>query len=179
MSKSDKNLFSVHIDYVNKDKNTPVIVVNNIMEENSMPTTKLGWIIVGPLTNFNFNVQFPQFPLAFRSMKQMAPIKKDHCTIKINHYKTCILGICALEANSQSSIDFTEQENSQLNSASSLSSTEVIPYPIDYDPMSIEIIIGAHFSTYKESACLFVYDLKDLNKQVDEAILQNLALYTW
>ncbi|CAG8480314.1 8259_t:CDS:10 [Gigaspora rosea] len=134
--------------YVNKDKNTPVIVVNNIMEENSMPTTKLGWIIVGPLTNFNFNVQFPQFPLAFR------------------------------KANSQSSIDFTEQENSQLNSASSLSSTEVIPYPIDYDPMSIEIIIGAHFSTYKESACLFVYDLKDLNKQVDEAILQNLALYT-
>ncbi|CAG8779766.1 8416_t:CDS:2, partial [Gigaspora rosea] len=90
--------------YVNRDKNTP-----------------LGWIIVGPLTNFNFNVQFP---LAFRSMKQMAPIKKDHCTIKINHYNTCILGICALEADSQSSIDFTEQETSQLNSSSSLSSIE-------------------------------------------------------
>ncbi|RIB28079.1 hypothetical protein C2G38_1603151 [Gigaspora rosea] len=88
MSKNDKNFFSVHIDYVNRDKNTPVIVVHNIRGENSMPTIcqfKLGWIIVGPLTNFNFNVQFP---LAFRSMKQMAPIKKDHCTIKINHYKS-------------------------------------------------------------------------------------------
>ncbi|KAF0489003.1 GGDEF domain-containing protein [Gigaspora margarita] len=186
MSKSDKNLFSVHIDYVNKDKNTPVIVVHNIKRENSVSTLlcpiKLGWIIVGPLTNFNFNVQFP---LAFRSMKQMASIKKDHCTIKINHYKTCILGICALEADSQSSflnnIDFAKQENSQLNSASSLGSiesTEVISYPIDYDPKSIEIIVGTHFSTYKESACLFVYNLKDLNKPVDETILQNLALYT-
>ncbi|CAG8574091.1 16776_t:CDS:2, partial [Racocetra fulgida] len=35
MSKSDKNLFSAHVDYLNKDKNTPVIVVHNIKRENS------------------------------------------------------------------------------------------------------------------------------------------------
>ncbi|CAG8750965.1 14433_t:CDS:2, partial [Gigaspora rosea] len=63
MSKCDKILFSAHIDYLNKDKNIPVIVVHNIEKENSSSTThcsiKLGWIIVGPLTNFDFKVQFP------------------------------------------------------------------------------------------------------------------------
>ncbi|CAG8637061.1 8445_t:CDS:2 [Dentiscutata erythropus] len=186
MNKSDKNLFSAHIDYVNKDKNTPVIVVHNIKKENSSSTIycpiKLGWIIVGPLTNFDFSIQFP---LAFRSMKQMASIKENHCTVKINNYKTCIFGICALEADSQSSsisnTDATRKENSQLSSASSVSSsesTEIIPYNIEYDPRTVEFVVGTHFSTYKDSACLFVYNLKDIDKPVDKEVLQNLALYT-
>ncbi|CAG8765686.1 15975_t:CDS:10, partial [Dentiscutata erythropus] len=118
MSKSNKNLFSAHIDYVNKDKNTPVIVVHNIKRENSSSTiclVKLGWIIVGPLANFDFNVQFP---LVFKSMKQsvrhMASTKENHSTVEINNYKTCILGICASEADSQSSstnnIDYTRKK---------------------------------------------------------------------
>ncbi|CAG8813749.1 5246_t:CDS:2, partial [Cetraspora pellucida] len=185
MSKSDKNLFSVHIDYVNKDKNTPVIVVHNIKRENSSSTTciiKLGWIIVGPLTNFDFNVQYP---LVFRSMKQMVSVKKNHWTVKINNYKNCILGICALEADSQSSslsnIDFTKKENSHLNPVrivGSTESTEIIPYDIEYDPKTTEVIVGTHFSTYKESACLFVYNLQDSGRPIDETVLQNLALYT-
>ncbi|CAG8706131.1 9364_t:CDS:2, partial [Cetraspora pellucida] len=182
MSKSNKNLFSAHIDYVNKDKNTPVIVVHNIKRENSSSTTckiKLGWIIVGPLTNFDFNVQYP---LIFRSMKQMVSVKENHCPVKINNYKTCILGICALEADSESSSisnnDSMRNENSQLNSASIVDSTENIPYDIKYDPETVEIIVGTHFSTYKESACLFVYNLKDIDKPVDETVSQNLALYT-
>ncbi|CAG8457121.1 15937_t:CDS:2, partial [Dentiscutata heterogama] len=190
MSKSNKNLFSAHIDYVNKDKNTPVIVVHNIKRENSNSTiclVKLGWIIVGPLTNFDFNIQFP---LVFKSMKQsvkhMASIKENHSTVKINNYKTCILGICALEADSQSNStgnnDFTRKENYRLSSASSVDiteSTETVPYDLEYDPKKIEIVLGTHFSTYKESACLFVYNLKDIDKPIDEPVLQNIALYTW
>ncbi|CAG8553702.1 17998_t:CDS:2 [Cetraspora pellucida] len=182
MSKSGKNLFSAHVDYLNKDRNTPVIVVHNIKRENSSSAIcliKLGWIIVGPLTNFDFNIQFP---LAFRSMKQMASMKKDRCTIKINNYKTCIFGICALEADSQSSSisnnNSMRKENPQLSSASIVDSTENIPYDLKYDPKTVEIIVGTHFSTYKESACLFVYNLKDIGKPVDETVLQNLALYT-
>ncbi|CAG8577557.1 28435_t:CDS:2 [Dentiscutata erythropus] len=182
MSKSNKNLFSAHVDYLNKDRNTPVIIVHNIKWENSGSATcliKLGWIIVGPLTNFDFNIQFP---LAFRCMKQMASMKKDLCTIKINNYKPCIFGICALEADSQSSSrsdnDSTRNENPQLSSTSIVDSTEYIPYDLNYDPKTVEIVAGTHFSTYKESACLFVYNLKDINKPVDQTVLQNLALYT-
>ncbi|RIB28095.1 hypothetical protein C2G38_2028824 [Gigaspora rosea] len=157
-------------DYLNKDKNIPVIVVHNIEKENSSSTThcsiKLGWIIVGPLTNFDFKVQFP---LVFKSMKQSmkhkTSLKGDHITVEINNYNPCILGICAVESNSQTGSTRTE-------------STEITQFDLKYDPKETEIVVDTHFSTYKGSACLFVYNIKDIEKPVDETVLQNLALYT-
>ncbi|KAF0475479.1 kinase-like protein [Gigaspora margarita] len=176
MSKCDKILFSAHIDFLNKDKNIPVIVVHNIEREYSSSTThcsiKLGWIIVGPLTNFDFKVQFP---LVFKSMKQsmkhMKSLKGDHITVGINNYNPCILGICAVEANSQTG-------SMSNNDSTRKESTEITQFDITYDPKETEIVVGTHFSTYKGSACLFVYNIKDIEMPVDETILQNLALYT-
>ncbi|CAG8786171.1 40710_t:CDS:2, partial [Gigaspora margarita] len=184
MSKSDKNLFSAHIDYLNKDKNIPVIVVHNIKREHSCSTTcliKLGWIIVGPLTNFDFKVRFPLVvKIMKQSVKHIASLKENHSTIKINNYKPCILGICAIEVDSESS-SISNNGKSQLSSESSVDSTEsteIIPYDLKYDPKKIEIVAGTHFSAYKELACLFVYNPKDINKPVDKKILKNLVLYT-
>ncbi|KAF0561970.1 hypothetical protein F8M41_014562 [Gigaspora margarita] len=57
------NVFSLHVDYMDGNKNRPVIVIHHIQGENprfkNEIKIKLGWIIFGPPTNIGFSIQYP------------------------------------------------------------------------------------------------------------------------
>ncbi|CAG8498529.1 16671_t:CDS:2 [Dentiscutata heterogama] len=94
------NIFSLHVEYIGGNKNRPVIVIHQIQGEkakwfsnqNNRVKIKLGWVIIGPPTNFGFSIQYP---LALKSGKYRVLEAKDYHIIN-----NCgMFGTCALEAN--------------------------------------------------------------------------------
>ncbi|KAF0555610.1 hypothetical protein F8M41_016987 [Gigaspora margarita] len=180
LSENDKNVFSLHVDYVNQDKNFPVIVIHNIQSErNSILFKKKGYLtakltsaIVGLPASFNFDTQYL---LMLKSEINPASGDKSHCTIRINDFGICMLGTCALKA-----VDNTTQMETVLtNISDSVDTVEIIQCDIQYNPKDTTIAIGAHFTPCRKSACLFVYDINDRKKSVnDPTILQRLTLNT-
>ncbi|CAG8524408.1 15885_t:CDS:2, partial [Cetraspora pellucida] len=175
VSKDDDNVFSLHIDYVDRNPMLPVIVVHHIQWDQSKLKkmirkknknyceSTLCWIIVGLPTSFDFKLLC--HPLAFRSGTYPDPSSKsaDLRIVKIpncdlNFSQTCILCICKLEANP---IQPTQPATVQ---------------PITYDPQNKKIVVGAHFTTCKKSACLFAYNFEK-NFVYDETILPKMSLF--
>ncbi|RIB02287.1 hypothetical protein C2G38_2228253 [Gigaspora rosea] len=175
----DQNVFSLYIDYVNKDKNFPVIVVNHIGKNTSSSilnffTKKenkhsVKWIIVGPPTCFDFDFRCQ---LVFNSRMSLPSEIKD-CMVKIPDYETHMFNTCALKATEC----FPRVEPSTENNNSNFE--ETIRYNPDYYPSTSTIAIGVYFARYQKSAWLFAYDLKNNKIAKDEAILERLALHTW
>ncbi|KAF0543509.1 hypothetical protein F8M41_004008 [Gigaspora margarita] len=101
---------------------------------------------------------------------------KSHCTIRINDFGICMLDTCALKV-----VENTMQIETVLtNISNNVDSVEIIQSDIQYNQKDTTIAIGAHFTPCWKSACLFVYDLNDRKKSVnDPTVLQRLILNTW
>ncbi|KAF0541049.1 hsp70 family protein [Gigaspora margarita] len=193
------NVFSLHVDYMDGNKNRPVIVIHHIQGEKprfkNKIKIKLGWIIFGPPTSFDFSIQYP---LVFKSRKFQPFREQDHPIIS-----NCgMFGTCVLETpNITSQIETSPQaenslrmknnpqietspqiENSSLESNSDIE--EVICNQIKYDPKNSTFAIGNYLircqePAHQESALLFVYDIEAKKKVTDENVLKRLSLYSW
>ncbi|KAF0561626.1 hsp70 family protein [Gigaspora margarita] len=166
------NVFSLHIDYVNRNKNRPVIVIHHIHGEqtkfklNHDVKIKLGWIIFGPPTSFDFSIQYP---LIFKSGKYQ-PLRENNYSI-INNCG--MFGTCVLEA-----VNIAPQVENSSNEETATSDQ------ILYNPKDSTFAIGNYLTRYQdsvrqESALLFVYDVKNKEKVTDEQVLKRLSLYSW
>ncbi|CAG8475455.1 6888_t:CDS:2 [Gigaspora margarita] len=93
------NVFSLHVEYMNGDKNLPVFVVHNIQDnynkhlfEFLIPETvkiELHWIIVGSPTNFN-SIQSS----SWLKSEKLVPVGVDNCIINnCGNIGTCVLEI--------------------------------------------------------------------------------------
>ncbi|CAG8561225.1 5570_t:CDS:2 [Acaulospora morrowiae] len=172
MSKDEKNVFSSHIDYENKDFMTPVIVIHHLqkcttnvikLRKKKEFDLKLGWIIVGPTASFDFDMLLN--PLILRSGKYTVSgtnrIRITDCE-GLDLQRTCMLGICEFEAE-------TNTASAELNPENSFAST----HPIIYNPEESTKVIGSHFIE-PMSAFLFDCDLGGNSK--NNKILQGISL---
>ncbi|RIB24333.1 hypothetical protein C2G38_2168897 [Gigaspora rosea] len=164
------NVFSLHVDYVNRNKNRPVIIIHHIHGEQARlkfkVKIKLGWIIFGPPTSFDFSIQYP---LIFKSEKYQ-PLRENNYSI-INNCG--MFGTCVLEA-----VNVTPQVENSSNVGTATSDQ------ILYDPKNDSTFaIGNYLtrcqdSVRQKSAWLFVYDVKNKRKVTDEQVLKRLSLYS-
>ncbi|CAG8784269.1 1616_t:CDS:2 [Gigaspora margarita] len=169
------NIFSLHVDYMGGNKNRPVIVIHHIHGEKTMKSyivkevkevkIKIGWIIIGPPTSFDFSIRYP---LIFKSGKYQPLKEKDRSIIS-----NCgMFGTCVLEAT-----NITPQIKNS-------SDTGTATYnQITYDPKNSPFAIGNYITRSQESICqesawLFVYDIKTKKKVTDEEVLKRLSLYS-
>ncbi|CAG8684123.1 21073_t:CDS:2, partial [Dentiscutata erythropus] len=168
------NVFSLYVDHMNNDQDRPVIVINHIQGNESKLAKafstlmlkkavkiKLCWIIIGSLTSFNFNTQYP---LTLKSGKYTAT---GHKTDKCGKFGTCVL-----EPTSNKKSD-------SINNTNTGKSTNPTHHNIYYNPKDSTYAIGNYFSSLQESAYLFIYDITNRKKVTDESVLQRLALYNW
>ncbi|CAG8666432.1 20122_t:CDS:1, partial [Gigaspora rosea] len=154
----DNKVYALHVNYA--ARNSLVIVVHlvqsnekagsisksfkKVLKKKSSCSIKLGWIIVGLPTSFDFDLI--TFPAILKSINCPTSRLNDQYIANIPEHQYCILGTCVLKA--------TEAKY----------------------PSKTKIVVGSHF-TGKESACLFVYDLENREKPVnDESISQELTL---
>ncbi|CAG8721579.1 28142_t:CDS:2 [Racocetra persica] len=169
MSK-EYNVFSLHMDYMSGDKNRPVIVIHHIQGEKTLiphnkvkeVKIKLGWIIVGPQTSFDFSTKYPQI---FKSKKYK--LLKDKVPIISND--DGMFGTCVLEAT-----NITQVENS--------SDKETDAFPIEHDPSKLSLVTGNYLKR-KETVCQvlaqwFVYDIKKKEPVTNEDVLKRLSFYS-
>ncbi|CAG8692339.1 24375_t:CDS:2 [Dentiscutata erythropus] len=105
------NVFSLHVDYMGGNKNRPVIVVHHIQGEKTMMSfkvkevkIKLGWIIIGPPTGFDFSIQYP---LIFKSGKYRPLETEDNHMIN-NH---CMFSTCVLEPDTYNLINYDPKDS--------------------------------------------------------------------
>ncbi|CAG8598914.1 7592_t:CDS:2 [Cetraspora pellucida] len=161
------NVFSLHVDYMGGDKNRPVIVIHHIQGEKTIIShnkvkevkIKLGWIIVGPQTSFDFSTKYPPI---FKSKKYK--LLKDEVPIISND--DGMFGTCVLEA-----INITQAENS--------SDKETDTFPIEHDPSKFSLVTG-NYLIRKEPACQelaqwFVYDIKKKEPVTNEEVLKRFV----
>ncbi|CAG8686146.1 2458_t:CDS:2, partial [Cetraspora pellucida] len=167
-----ENIFSLYVDYMDGNKNRPVIVIHHIKGERAIPMfsnktkIKIGWIIFGPPTDFNFSIQHP---LVFKSGKYSALREKDYHIIN-NHGMFGTFGTCVLDA-----VNISPQIESS-------SDTETVTQ-IVHNPRESPFVIGNYLTRRQDSVCqesslLFVYDIKAEKKVTDEKVLKRLALYS-
>ncbi|CAG8825967.1 15896_t:CDS:2, partial [Racocetra persica] len=162
-----KHIFSLYVDYMDGNKNRPVIVIHHIRGEKAKLISrnkvkiKLGWIIFGPPTDFSFSIKYP---LVFKSGKYPAFREKDYHVIN-NHG---MFGTCVLEAT-----NITPQAEN--------SSDAVTIDKIKYNPKDSSFVIGNYITRRQESVYqdYFVYDINDEKEVTDETVLKRLALYSW
>ncbi|KAF0524710.1 hypothetical protein F8M41_014974 [Gigaspora margarita] len=154
------------------NKNRPVIVIHHIQGEKSIfknkVKIKLGWIIIGPPTGFDFSIQYP---LILKSGKYQPLKEKDDPIIN-----NCgMFGTCVLEATN---ITPQVENNSDVETATY--------NQITYDPKNSPFatyafgnyLIRCQESICQESAWLFVYDIKTKKKVTDKEVLKKLSLYS-
>ncbi|KAF0417813.1 hsp70 family protein [Gigaspora margarita] len=171
------NVFSLHVEYIGGNKNRPIIVVHHIQQEkkanwfnnqDNQIKIKLGWVIIGPPTDFGFSIQYP---LALKSGTHRVLEENDYHIIK-----NCgMFGTCALEA-----ANIVPQSNNRSDTRAATSRKIV-------DPTKSPYVIG-NYLTRKESLCqeslcqdstrLFIYDIKNKKRVTDGNILKQLVLYS-
>ncbi|CAG8554346.1 24113_t:CDS:2 [Gigaspora margarita] len=172
----NENVFSLHVDHMNNDQDRPVIVIHHIQENDPILTKltrlmlnkeiikiKLCWVIIGSPTSFNF---ITQYPLALKSKKYTV---ESHKTDKCGKFGTCVL-----EPTDTSNII-----QGSTNNTNTGDSTNPTHHKILYNPNESAYAIGNYFSSYQESAYLFIYDIRNREKVTDESVLRRLALYNW
>ncbi|CAG8498566.1 16673_t:CDS:2 [Dentiscutata heterogama] len=147
------NIFSQHVEYMDKNKNYPVIVIHHIKIE-----IKLGLVIIGPPKDFNFSIEYP---LVLESKKYQVPRESNYHII----HERSMFGTCALEAP-------------QVKNNSGTG--EATYYKFSRNPKDSRYAIGNYLKHCQKSmpTWVFVYDIKDKKKVTDEKVLENLALYS-
>ncbi|CAG8815581.1 42731_t:CDS:2 [Gigaspora margarita] len=181
------------------NKDFPVIVIHHIHGKKAIMSykvkevkIKIGWIIIGPPTCFDFSIQYP---LIFKSEKYRSFRKNDNHMIN-NH---CMFGTCVLEAtNSTLQVENRKNDNHMINnhcmfgtcvleatnSTLQVENKSDIGKPaynqIKYDPRCSTFAIGNYLTRCQESesAWLFIYDIKTKKKVTDEEVLKRLSLYS-
>ncbi|KAF0357918.1 hsp70 family protein [Gigaspora margarita] len=191
------NVFSLHVDYMDGNKNRPVIVIHHIQGEKprfkNKIKIKLGWIIFGPPTSFDFSIQYP---LVFKSRKFQPFREQDHPIINnCGMFGTCVLETAnitpQIETSSQVENSLRVKNNPQIENSQQIENSsqtegnsdigEVICDQIKYDPRNSTFAIGNYLircqePAHQESAWLFVYDIEAKKKVTDENILKRLSL---
>ncbi|CAG8500417.1 27546_t:CDS:2 [Dentiscutata erythropus] len=174
VSKEEDNVFSLHVDFEDRNPMLPVIVVHHIQWNDSRIKkflkkiknyyeAKLCWIIVGVPTSFDF--EQIHHPLTLASGTYSASESENLCIVEIpnceslNFNQTCVLCTCKLEATK--TIQLTQPPPVQQ---------------IKYNPQDSKIVVGTHFTPCNKSACLFAYNFEK-NFVYDETILQKMSLF--
>ncbi|CAG8735858.1 14869_t:CDS:2, partial [Dentiscutata heterogama] len=159
----ENNVFSLHMNYMDGDKNRPVIVIHHIQGKKVKDVKiKLGWIIIGPPASFDFIIQYP---LVFKSKKYQF---RDKVLIKSNN---SMFGICVLEA---------PNITSQVENGSDIRT--LTSHQIKYDPRKSPFAIGNYLIRQELEpqvvAQWFFYDIKAKKNVTDQKILERLSLYS-